>query len=881
MLRAPMSDHAASRRNSSDPSDSSAPSDLRSDPLLRSVPTIEGFKVLNGVVLYAKVGQGGMGAVYRGRHCTLDVDLAVKCLKPQLAAESPDFVARFEREARLAASLDHQNLVSVRDAQHKDGLHWLVMEFVRGESVRERVQRKGPLPEAEALAILFGAASGLAEAHARGIVHRDIKPDNLLVSTEGRVKVADLGLAKAQPGSGHSLSLQSAVMGTPQYMAPEQWDTPDVGPAADVWALGASMWFVLTGEHGVTGQTFAAMARRVQEQDFPSFTSVKGLRPAVVDLLDRCMRRDASQRFATAKELLAALRPLVVADDAVLADAAAGSNQARLGEVTPPPRQALLRIRAQLDTATSPRDDDGSEAGLGDARTIPSPGATMPMPPPRGRRSRWPWLVGAGVLLVGGAFAAYASGAFDDEAEWQRVQMQVQAKTLYQDALQLLPKPDGLDAAIAKLDEALGLLSEFPDARQRLALALDKRAELRTERDVDAAYRDCARAVELDANNASAKQRQEVLKNKLAARILFGLLLTSPADGEVVDGPRIAVRGRVSVPGVTAVEVVLTMAEGGDDRPTRKVQAPVVAGEFATSIDAFDAGRVLLGLGAVDGNGVRGGCLPTRALVPGVRGALGKTPEPGGVPARTIVTAAGITMLPVPVRTFTMGSLELAVGRDRDEPQHEVRMERPFWLGATEVTRRQYVGLMRERPWRGDGEDGDDELDLPATSVTWAQAVAFCERLTERERDAGRLPADYVYCLPSEAQWELAACGGGYPDYPHGDDAATLGESAVFGGEAVAPAAVGSKAANPFGLFDLAGNVDEWCVDCAAGEAQVTTFTDTPGIVEPLSDIGTNRIVRGGNFRSPATDCRCAARRALPPASARDDLGFRVALAKR
>ena len=878
MLRAPMSDHAA---DSGHRADSSTDSDLRSDPLLRTVPTIEGFKVLNGVVLYAKVGQGGMGAVYRGRHCTLDVDLAVKCLKPQLAAESPDFVARFEREARLAASLDHQNLVSVRDAQHKDGLHWLVMEFVRGESVRERVQRKGPLPEQEALAILFGATSGLAEAHARGIVHRDIKPDNLLVSTEGRVKVADLGLAKAQPGSGHSLSLQSAVMGTPQYMAPEQWDTPDVGPAADVWALGASMWFVLTGEHGVTGQTFAAMARRVQEQDFPSFAGVKGLRPAVVLVLDRCMQRDPGQRFASAKELLAALRPLVAADEGVLADAAAGSNRARLGEVTPPPRQALLRIRAQLDTATSPRDGGAGGAGIGDARTIPSPGATMPMPPPRARRARWPWLVGAVALLVGGGFAAQRAGLFDDEAEWQRAQALVEAKGLYRDALELLPKADGLDAAIAKLDEALGLIAEFPDARLRLALALDKRAELRTELDVDAAYRDCARAVELDANNEAARLRQDALRKKLSARLLFGLRITSPTEGEVVAGPRIPVRGRVGVPGVTAVEVVLTMAEGADDRPSRKVQAPVVAGEFATVVDAFDAGRVMLGLAAVDGNGVRGGCLPMRALVPGVRGALGEAPVPGGVPARVVVNAAGITMQPVPVRTFTMGSLELAIGRDRDEPQHEVRMEHPFWLGATEVTRRQFHLLMQERPWRSDGDaDADtDDLDLPATAVTWAQAVAFCERLTARERDAGRLPAGYVYCLPSEAQWELAANGGGYVDYPHGDDRATLGEAAVFGGATLA--SVASKQANAFGLFDLAGNVDEWCADRAVGTTQVTTLLDASGVVEPLWELGGNRIVRGGNFRSPAADCRCAARRALPPETARDDLGFRVALAKR
>lgn len=176
--------------------------------------------------------------------------------------------------------------------------------------------------------------------------------------------------------------------------------------------------------------------------------------------------------------------------------------------------------------------------------------------------------------------------------------------------------------------------------------------------------------------------------------------------------------------------------------------------------------------------------------------------------------------------------------------------------------------------------DDVDEAKLPATGVTWAQAVAFCERLTERERDAGRLPEGYVYCLPSEAQWELAARGGDRRDFPHGDDGAVLDGVAVFGG-VEAPARVGSKLANPFGLFDLAGNVDEWCADFATGEGQVTTFTETDGVVEPLSEIGTNRIVRGGNFRSLAADCRCAARRALPPQTSRDDLGFRVALAKR
>lgn len=136
--------------------------DLLDDPLLRDAPIVEGFKVLDPAVLYAKIGRGGMGAVYRGRHFKLDLDVAVKCLKPALVAEDIDFVKRFEREARLAASIAHQNVVRVMDVHEKNGIHYLVMEFVRGETAAERVERKGPLAEKEALAILFGATAGLA-----------------------------------------------------------------------------------------------------------------------------------------------------------------------------------------------------------------------------------------------------------------------------------------------------------------------------------------------------------------------------------------------------------------------------------------------------------------------------------------------------------------------------------------------------------------------------------------------------------------------------------------------------------------------------------------------------------------------------------------------
>ena len=861
---------------------------LLDDPLLRDAQTIEGFKVLDPAVLYARVGQGGMGAVYRGRHCKLDLDVAVKCLKPSLAAESPEFVARFEREARLCASLAHQNVVRVMDVQQKHGLHYLVMEFVRGESVRERVQRKGPLAEAEALTILHGAAAGLAEAHARGIVHRDIKPDNLLVSLEGRVKVADLGLAKAPPGSGNSLSIASAVMGTPQYMAPEQWETPDVGPAADVWALGATLYFVLTGEHGIEGASFAAMARTVQERDFPSLAAkCPALRPAVLALFARCVARQPQERFASAKELLAALQPLVTVGEDALADAAAGSNQARLGMVTPPPRETLLRIRAQLETPTKVSVEpqlDRSEQNTIRSRRDSQPGADQQQPVPRKAvvSVSWPWLIGAPLLLLSIVLGAYGldAGWFNPAEPSETERRLAEARGLHTTAMQLLPQADGLDGAITQLERALELVPDFTPAKAPLALALDKRAERLTDSDVDAAFVASARAFELDPANSTIRTRHEQLENTLSGRLVFGLELTNPTFDSVLNGPDIPVRGKVPAAGVVRVTLAVSRVGAPDNEVPTKIDVPVVAGEFETSVPAPDAGLVMIGIGAVDRHGVRGGALPTRVLVAGVAGALGKTPEPRAAVPQVLWNEAGLQMRPIPVRTFAMGSLDVSLGHEADETQHSVTLTEPFWLAATEVTQQQWLRVMDSAPWSASGEDREPGQG-PATRVTFAQAVAFCERLTERERGAGRIPDGYRYCLPTEAQWELAALGGGKPTFPHGDDDAQLAEFAVFGGTELLPQPVGKRPGNAFGLHDMAGNVDEWCADLATGERLVTTFTYSGEQQEPLSDVGINRVLRGGNFRSSAEDCRCAARVAALPDSALVTIGFRPALARR
>jgi hypothetical protein len=325
---------------------------LDSDTHLERVPQVEGYRVLPPCVLYGKIGQGGMGAVYRGRHLNLDIDVAVKCLKPELVGGDEQFVVRFRREARAAAQINHQNVIRVFDVAEEKGLHYIVMELVQGETARERVQRKKQLGIGEALEIAYRAAQGLGEAHRKGFIHRDIKPDNIMISSSGQVKVADLGLAKPSLGDGQGsmLSGTNIVMGTPQYMPPEQWEnTATVTPAADVWALGATMFYLFVGGEAIAKDSLPRIMQRIVMQPFPDVRQRRADVPEdVAKLIAKATAQRPEDRFADAGELAEAIEGLATRREALRdRDAAPTSEQYTL--LSPPPAKTLARIKFWLD----------------------------------------------------------------------------------------------------------------------------------------------------------------------------------------------------------------------------------------------------------------------------------------------------------------------------------------------------------------------------------------------------------------------------------------------------------------------------------------------------------------------------------------------------
>ncbi|HWG94549.1 MAG TPA: Stk1 family PASTA domain-containing Ser/Thr kinase [Mycobacteriales bacterium] len=260
------------------------------------------------------IARGGMATVYLGTDTRLDRTVAVKVLRAALA-EDPEFVERFTREARSAARLSTPDVVAVFD-QGRDpasGAAYLVMEHVRGRTLRDVLRERGPLPPVEALALLEPVLRALAAAHAAGLVHRDVKPENVLVADDGRVKVADFGLARAFQTS--SLTSTSGVLlGTVAYLAPEQVEHGSADPRSDVYSAGIVLWELLTGTPPYESDTPLSVAfRHVHEDVPPPSEVVEGVPVAVDELVVRATRRDPAARPLDAGALLAEVR-------AVLAD---------------------------------------------------------------------------------------------------------------------------------------------------------------------------------------------------------------------------------------------------------------------------------------------------------------------------------------------------------------------------------------------------------------------------------------------------------------------------------------------------------------------------------------------------------------------------------
>ncbi|HBL18590.1 MAG: hypothetical protein A2X36_07640 [Elusimicrobia bacterium GWA2_69_24] len=272
-------------------------------------------KTLGGCRILAQLGEGGMGVAYKAHHLRLDRAVVLKVLHPQLAANK-EFIEGFQREARAAARLEHPRIVQVYDVGWQDGYHFIIMQFIDGETLEEKIAREKRLITLKAVIILKAALEGLGEAHRHGMVHRDVKPSNILLAKDGGIRLSDFGIA-LQVGKGKPQE-KGQVVGTPQYMSPEQCYGEPVDARTDIYAMGVTFYYMLAGEPPFEADNVADVLSMHINNPAPD---VRKANPDVSSLcstiIQKMMAKRPDERYQSVPELMSELNaPGVVLEEA-------------------------------------------------------------------------------------------------------------------------------------------------------------------------------------------------------------------------------------------------------------------------------------------------------------------------------------------------------------------------------------------------------------------------------------------------------------------------------------------------------------------------------------------------------------------------------------
>ena len=467
------------------------------------------------------LGQGGMARVHQGVDRQLGRRVAIKVLAPPFDRDG-EFVERFQREARAAAGLSHPNIVAVFDSGSDDGTHFIVTELVEGETLADRLGRDGPMPPADAVAVSIDIARALAAAHARGLIHRDIKPGNVMLLPDGGVKVVDFGIARA--AGSDTLTHTGVVLGSTAYLSPEQAGGQPVDERADLYSLGCVLYEMLTGQVPFSAETpIATMYRHVNEDAAPPST-IAPVERELEEVVLRCLEKDPKQRFASAAELEAALlavplarggdtmrlETVVAAETQPVAPVDAAETQpvgrvdaAAAGAIAAGAAGAVAADEAKTEPVAAVAADGGGRRSW---RTAPSHA-----PPGRFSRGRRPWLIAAGVVALLVAMSVVIVATASDPLPTRKAAREA-AREAAQDALP--PEtPSTFADAWSGLIAAIGSAQATEDISDHAAEELLKDAD-----ELLGAYRegDTEKVVEslqhLDEHLAKAVEEQEIAR---------------------------------------------------------------------------------------------------------------------------------------------------------------------------------------------------------------------------------------------------------------------------------------------------------------------------------------------------------------------------------
>jgi formylglycine-generating enzyme required for sulfatase activity len=847
-----------------------------------------------GYEIVAKLGEGGMGAVYKAKQPILNRFVALKTMAAHLGGDK-EFVARFQREAASAATLSHPNVVGVHTAGEVDGTHYIVMEFVEGESVRKRLDREGKIPPAEALAITIYVAQALQYAWNKArLIHRDIKPDNIFLSNAGEVKVGDLGLAKSLATEGTEMTATGMAMGSPHYISPEQaTGIKDIDFRTDIYSLGCTLYHMLTGQTPYKGDSSMVVMMKHVHDPAPAIFKAWPQCPMPLGMLvGRMLAKDRNARPKSYEQLIADLfavseklqQPAAPAPAPVATSKPAVAEKAAAPALAPATSPDAPTVA--LQPSAKPKSPVAIYAAAGVAALLALGGLFLwsPWKTEQGSESR----LQAESASAQPAAAGTQNAAFPATEHWQDWMAEWRRIGKLPDGF----KDDGAAWVCSKGGAVTLLANSIRDGAVRVTCTLPDK----TSAGVGLGLRQYSNARSSYVGNVGLKRvtvvhgeeadvHQTIATGKFPAGFdpkremtfefrIVGDDLSCKLNGQTVATCRDSTFSR------EGQAVFISRAPG-----TRVSRIEVLnldgASTFLRSTDAAPKQ-----LGNVYTNAVGAEMV---AILPGefMMGSTKEDREWAAKPENMNVTAP----------KAALKRLEL----EGEQPPRRAVIRNGFWLGRTEVTVGQWrkfaeatgyrtsaetkgsafaceakrgTGQVQGAYWRDPKSGAAPQDGHAVTCISWEDATAFCKWLTEAERKAGRLPSGYVVRLPGEAEWEYACRGGKAGTRFWWGDAKEDGEGRLHwckpstSRSSVPPVdSFGERGRNGFGLADMLGNVWEWCLDNAdpAG-AHVEVFTGS----SPY------RVLKGGCFESYPLATRCASRDSRPADTADFRYGFRV-----
>jgi len=905
-------------------------------------PTASAGDVFAGKLeLKELLGQGGMGEVWRAYHRDLERDVAVKLMDPTLARDR-EFAERFRREALAAQSIVHENVVQVRDFGATDaGRLYMTMDLVRGESLAGLMaasrREERPIPAPRAVEIICQVLAGLQRAHDMGIIHRDVKPSNVLLSPSPaglRAQLTDFGVAAAVPGAGLGthpdtpLTRAGSAVGTLLYMSPEQATGGTVTPASDVYSAAAILYEMLAGRRPTVGENERAFRHNLLSKKPRPIRSVapdRGVSSALDRAVLKALDADPARRYPSAGDFAAVLKEAAKAEVKPPSKVAALTLHCREAIRTRPRLRRLLAAAvilaaAGVGLAIGLREELGlvSDAGPTPVRPVVATGPAEPAEPAPPRLSDEQVQAArdagvapaAAVLLAPGVtmtmvyippgqflmgspeaearrepnegprrWVAISRGFYIASTEVTQAQWQAVMKTTPWQGKRRAGENPKYAANYLTWEECQRFVDRVNQGLKTLRLALPTEAQweyaCRAGSTTQFSYGEDVGLKGLGRYAWYVKNQQRL--GQVHPRAV-GLLTANRW-------------GLFDMHGGVA-EWCADWMGPFDAKATLNPTGPKTGTERALRGGAwYEEGEHLRAArrdaAAPDARFARAG-LRCVALVPG---AAGEEYKPVDVPdwaalsrAQLIAAAkAGVPpaaeldlggdvasrMVFIPPGDFIMGSLRTERGRRSYEGlQRRVTISRGFYVGLTEVTQAEFQAVMGKNPSYFKGPT------RPVEHVEWADAMEFCRRLTDREREAGHLKPGEVFRLPTEAEWEYACRAGTTTPYFFGNRPMSPYSYAWFTNNTGQTHPVGGKRANPWGLYDMHGNAAEWCMDW---------FGPYPFPPDPQTDpqgptsSTEGRVLRGGSWASGALHMRSAWRDVCAPAGhqPRHDVGFR------